>query len=70
MIEHRHIAYNENFKAVFALEREGRAFVMAPSEPLHVSTYSMNEKAELALYDLGLRDYAAQKEKLLSFLSA
>ncbi len=70
MIEHRHIAYNENFKAVFALEREGRAFVMAPSEPLHVSTYSMNEKAEQALYDLGLRDYAAQKEKLLSFLSA
>ena len=69
-IEHRHIAYNENLKEVFALERDGTAFVMAPSEPLHVNTYSMKEEAERALYDLGLRDFAVQKEKLQSFLSA
>ena len=69
-LDRRHTIYNANFQDVFALEREGKAFVLAPSEPLHVSTYSMKEKAEQELYDLGLRDFAAQKEKLQSFLSA
>ena len=70
VIKHRHIAYNKNLQDVFALERDGRAFVMAPSEPHHAGTYSMKEEAERELYDLGLRDFAAQKEKLKSFLSA
>ena len=70
VIKHRHIAYNKNLQDVFSLERNGRAFVMAPSELLHVGTYSMKEEAERELYDLGLRDFAAQKEKLKSFLSA
>lgn len=69
-IENRHLIYNKNFKEVFTLEQEGSAFVMAPSEPFHVSTCSIKEAAERALYDLGLRDFAAQKEKLQSFLSA
>ncbi len=68
VIEHRHIAYNANFQEVFALEREGKAFVLAPSEPIHVGTYSMKEEAEQELYDLGLRDFAAQREWLLAFL--
>ena len=68
-LDRRHNVYNANFQEVFALERAGKAFVLAPSEPLHVGTYSMKEKAEQELYDLGLRDFAAQKEKLQSFLS-
>lgn len=67
-LDRRHTVYNANFQDVFSLERAGKAFVLAPSEPLHVSTYSMKEKAEQELYDLGLRDFAAQKEKLQSFL--
>ena len=39
LIDHRHIAYNQNLQAVFALEREGKAFVFAPSHPIHVGTY-------------------------------
>lgn len=69
-LDRRHTAYNANFQEVFALEREGKAFVLAPSKPLHVSTYSMKEKAERELHDLGLRDFAAQKEKLQGFLSS
>ena len=67
-IDQRHIRYNRNMKEVFLLEQEGTAFVFAPSEPLHVGTYSIKEEAERELYRLGLRDFSAQKEKLEEFL--
>ena len=69
-IEGRHIAYNQNMQDVFALEREGTAFVFAASEPIQVGTYSMKEEEERKLYDLGLRDFDARKEDLLKFLSS
>lgn len=67
-IDRRHEVYNDNLRGVFSLEREGTAFVLAASEPIHVGTYSMKEEAERALYDLGLRDFAARKAELLEFL--
>lgn len=67
-IDRRHEVYNDNLRDVFSLEREGTAFVFAASEPIHVGTYSMKEEAERALYDLGLRDFAARKAELLEFL--
>lgn len=69
-IERRHIVYNENMKDVFFLERQGVAFVFAASEPIHVGTYSIKEDAERELYDLGLRDFAQQREQLQAFLRA
>ena len=45
-----------------------KAFVFAPSQPSSVGTYSMDEKAEQALYDLGLKDFHERKEELLEFL--
>mgnify|MGYP003377763962 CR=1 FL=1 len=68
-IDRRHVVYNDNLKDVFSLEREGVAFVFAASEPIHVGTYSMKEDAERELYNLGLRDFSAQKEALMAFLS-
>ena len=68
-IANRHIRYNENLQDVFALEQAGTAFVFAPSEPLRVGTYSIQEDAERELYNLGLRDFAAQRERLAAFLS-
>lgn len=67
-IDRRHEVYNDNLRDVFSLEREGTAFVFAASEPIHVGTYSIKEEAERALYDLGLRDFAARKAELLEFL--
>ena len=67
-IDRRHITYNENLKQVFELEKEGTAFVFAPSETIHVGTYSMDEKAEYALYDLGIRDFQSRREELRQFL--
>lgn len=68
-IDQRHTVYNRIMGQVLALEQKGVAFVFAPSEPLHVGTYSMKEKAERELYELGQRDFAAQKEALAAFLS-
>ena len=69
-IDQRHLRYNRNMKDVFSLERQGVAFVFAPTEPLHVGTYSVNEDAERELYQLGLRDFSARKEELSQFLQA
>lgn len=68
-IDHRHETYNENMCDVFSLEKEGTAFVFTASAPIRVSTYSMNEKEERALYDLGRKDYLAQKQGLMQFLA-
>ncbi len=69
-IDRRHDSYNKNMREVFSLEKEGKAFVFAASEPIQVGTYSMNEKGERRLYNLGKQDFLAQKQKLMRFLSA
>ncbi len=67
-IDQRHLTYNQNLKDVFAMEKAGKAFVFAPGKAIHVSTYSMDEKTEYELYDLGMSDYTAQKEQLCAFI--
>ena len=69
LINHRHIAYNQNLQEVFALEREGKAFVFAPSHPIHVGTYSMNEQSERDLYALGMEDFNQQQDALAAFMT-
>lgn len=68
-IDHRHETYNENMRDVFSLEKEGKAFVFAASEPIRVGTYSMKEEAERKLYNLGKQDFLTQKQRLAQFLS-
>ena len=63
-IDRRHLTYNRNLQEVFALEKSGKAFVFAPSQPIKVGTYSVDERAERELYALGLADFSAQKERL------
>ena len=67
-IDRRHITYRENLQEVFDLEKKGKAFVFAPSEHVKVGTYSMDEKTERILYDLGVKDFAERQEELKDFL--
>ena len=67
-IDQRHITYRKNLQEVFDLEKAGKAFVFAPSEPVKVGTYSMDEQTERKLYDLGLKDFADQQEALQQFM--
>ena len=69
LIDQRHIAYNQNLQEVFALERACKAFVFAPSRPIHVGTYSMNEQLERDLYALGMEDFRKQQDALAAFMT-
>ena len=66
-IDHRHETYNKNLQA--ALEKEGKAFVFAPSKPLSMGTYSMKEDSAQALYDLGIQDFETAAPAMHSFLN-
>lgn len=67
-IEHRYVDYNRNLQEVFRMEKKGRAFVFAPSRTISVGTYSMKEKAEFELYDLGRQDFRNQETALRKFI--
>ena len=61
--------YRESQKKLYDLEAEGRALIFAPSNPPKMGTYTMKREVEQQLYDLGLSDYAALKDKLAQFLN-
>lgn len=69
LLDNRHIRYAANFRRVFELEREGRAFVFAPSRELPMSTYAMNAADNERLYELGLQDYMVLRNPLREFLA-
>ncbi len=69
LLDNRHIRYTANFRRVFELEQEGRAFVFAPSRELPMSTYAMNAADNKRLYELGLQDYMVQRNPLREFLA-
>ena len=64
----RHIVYNNQRELVFSLEKEGRAFVFAPSDPAEISTFNMKRDTEWQLYDLGIKDYEAVQGDFLAFM--
>ncbi len=67
-LNRRHLQYKECQRAMFDAETEGRAFIFAPSEHLKMGTYTMDEEANQALYDLGVRDFEERRTELMEFL--
>lgn len=67
-IDHRHINYQASIDLTAKLEKEGKAFVFAPSKHLNLGTFSKDAALEQKLYDLGVFDYETQSGKLLAFL--
>ena len=67
-LERRHIMYRQQQKLLFALEKEGRAFLFTPAADAQMSTYSMDPEANKRLYEQGLADYRARRGELLAFL--
>lgn len=68
-LNNRHITYTEIFHHVFDLEKEGRAFIFAPSEHLPMNTYDMDAEANRNLYDLGLKDYQNRYADFRKFIA-
>lgn len=68
-IANRHIKYMENLKEVAELEKAGKAFVYAPDADIKAGTYSMNEKMERDLYEMGVRHFEERRTELEEFLA-
>ena len=56
-------------KQLFNLEKEGKAFIFAPSNPPKMSTYTMDREVEQQLYDLGMKDFHDGEAQLKTFLT-
>ena len=53
---------------MFALENSGKAFIFAPKDILGGGTYSMDAEEEEVIYEMGIKDFYAQQEKLKAFM--
>ena len=67
-LDNRHLMYRRCSALMHECEKEGSAFIFAPSNPPKMSTYAKNKEIEEQLYDLGLADYDNLKDKLTEFL--
>ncbi len=67
-IDNRHVMYRQNIADMKRYEEEGRAFIIAPSNPPRMSTFSKDPVLEQQLYDLGLSDYEVLRDQLEKFL--
>ncbi|MFC0522218.1 patatin family protein [Pontibacillus salicampi] len=67
-LENRHIHYNKSTKEIEAMEQRGEAYIIRPTEPLHVSRVERNKEKLHALYEQGYEDAARHKEALEEFL--
>ena len=69
-IDHRHINYQHSIDLANQLEKDGTAFIFAPSRHVPLSTFSRDAALEQELYDLGVADYNARSAALKQFLSS
>lgn len=68
-LKNRHLRYNRCVAQLRSWEQEGRAFVIRPSEPITIGTIEKNPERLQAVYDLGVRNAAAQIEALRAYLA-
>ena len=67
-LNERHLMYAKSQKYLYDLEKDGKAFIFAPSAPPKMSTYTMERAVEQQLYDLGLQDYHTAEKALQGFM--
>ena len=61
--------YGKCQQQLYNLEKEGKAFIFAPSNPPKMSTYTMDREVEQQLYDLGMKDFHDGEAQLKTFLT-
>ena len=67
-LDNRHIMYGKCQQQLYNLEKEGKAFIFAPSNPPKMSTYTMDREVEQQLYDLGMKDFHDAEDRFKKFL--
>lgn len=64
----RHICYNRNIQALNDMEKEGKVFIIRPSQPIKISRIEKNPQKLQSVYDLGINDSKSTIENLKEFI--
>lgn len=68
-LKHRHELYNKSVEMLREWEKQGKAFVIRPSQPLEISRIEKDEEKLQAVYNTGIKDGTAALSKLQKYLS-
>ncbi|MGN0161574.1 MAG: patatin family protein [Lachnospiraceae bacterium] len=63
-MENRPKVYNRTLKDIEELEKQGKIFVIAPSEPLQIGRLEKDPEKLQEVYDIGMKDALEQMEAL------
>lgn len=69
-LDRRYQVYNSSLEQLRQLEQEGRAFVLAPHQPVTLGRFEHSREALDALYRKGYEETQAAAEKLRTFLAS
>ena len=65
----RHVLYNSQVRYAYAMEKEGKAFVICPKEEVKISRLEKDKKKLWDLYNKGFQDGKENYEKVLEYLN-
>ncbi len=69
-LQHRYLTYNKSIEDCEALEREGKAVIIRPSQPVAVGNFEKDPEKLQQLYQNGYDDAKAAIEKILRLCAA
>lgn len=69
-IQNRYAVYNTQVEEILQLEREGKIFVIRPSQDLAIKRIEKDPQKVQAMYDLGVRDAQQSLAQLKQYLQA
>ena len=68
-LRHRHETYNQDLDLLAQWEREGKAYVLRPSEPIHIHRTERDPGKLQQVYDLGVKDCRKHLPQLRQYLN-
>ena len=68
-LRHRHETYNQDLDLLAQWEREGKAYVLRPSEPIHIHRTERDPQKLQQVYDLGVSDCRKALPRLREYLN-
>ena len=69
-IKRRHVVYQQQREQIFELEKQGKAVVIAPREPITITRYERRSEPLAALHDRGMIDTAYKLDEIRRLMNA
>jgi len=67
-LRNRHVSYNETVDKILEKEKQGKVFVIRPSEPLNIGRMEKDSANVKRVYDIGYADACKKMEELKKWL--